>query len=55
MDKAELNQITEINRVEDALKRTESKTLKRDYNKYLLRLKKELSEYRRYKYGETKN
>ena len=55
MDKAELNQITEINRVKDALTRTESKFLKRDYEKHLLRLRNELAEYRRYKYGTTKN
>ena len=55
MDKAEQAHLREINRVKEAIKRTKSSFLATDYSKYLSRLERELKEYRRYKYGTTKN
>lgn len=43
---AEERQIAEIKRVTEAIKKTTSPCLKRDYQKYLKRLKRELKEYR---------
>lgn len=43
---AEERHLAEIKRVEAALAKTKSENLKRDYNKYLLKLKRELEEYR---------
>lgn len=40
-----LEMIAEIERVEIALLNTKSLHLKRDYNKYLLKLKKEVKDY----------
>lgn len=40
-----LEMIAEIERVEIALLETKSPHLKRDYNKYLLKLKKEVKDY----------
>lgn len=39
--------VREIHRVEDALKKTRSEKLRRDYTKYLRRLKQELNYYDR--------
>ena len=53
--KAVMRQIEEINRVKEALKKTESPYLKMDYQKNLKRLKKDLREYcyyRGYSYRE---
>lgn len=55
MDKAEKAHLDEIKRIETALEKTNSPFLKRDYEKCLKRLKKELKEYRRYRYGKTEN
>lgn len=55
MDRAEKAHVKEIERVKLAIEKTKSKYLIADYNKYLSTLEKELSEYRRYKYGKTKN
>lgn len=43
--KAAMRQVAEINRVSEAIKNTQSPYLKRDYEKNLRRLKKELREY----------
>lgn len=43
--KAAMRQVAEIKRVEEALQKTESKYLKRDYEKYLDTLKSDLKEY----------
>ena len=41
--------IEEIKRIEIALIKTKSPTQNRDYKKYLLKLKKEIAEYERFK------
>jgi hypothetical protein len=51
MDKAEERQLAEIRRMQEAIKRTNSEKLMRDYTKGIKRLKLELAEYRRYRYG----
>lgn len=43
--------ISEINKYQTAIKSTDSIYLKRDYLKKLKRMRKELEEYDRYKYG----
>ena len=43
---AEERHLAEIERVEIALRKTKSEKLTRDYTKYLLRLKRELNEYK---------
>lgn len=53
MDKAEKAQLKEIERVKEAIEKTNSEYLKRDYKKNLHCLRRELKEYRRYKYGTT--
>lgn len=53
MTRTELRQIAEIERVEQALQKTRSKYLKRDYKKYLARLKRELPECRRREHGTS--
>lgn len=55
MDKAERAQLAEISRIKEAMKKTTSKCLLSDYGKNLRRLKRELREYRMYKYGKTTN
>ena len=52
MDKAELNHIKEMERLRVAINITDSPLLKKDYNKALNRMKRELKEYRSYKRGE---
>lgn len=44
--------IAEINRLSEAIRKTKSRCLKRDYLKALARMKEELKEYDRYK-GNT--
>lgn len=51
MDKAEQKHVAEMERLKDAIARTDSKHLKKDYTKALKRMQNELKEYRRYKYG----
>lgn len=51
---AEERHLAEIERVEIALRKTKSEKLKRDYTKYLLKLKRELKEYKEF-FGKTKN
>jgi len=43
--------ISEINKYQNAIKSTNSVYLKRDYLKKVKRMRKELEEYDRYKYG----
>ena len=43
--------ITEINRYEDAIKKTTSKYLIKDYRKKILKMKSELKEYDRHHNG----
>ena len=43
--RAVMRQLEEINRVKEAIHKTESPHLKQDYQKHLKRLKKELREY----------
>lgn len=47
--KAAINQVKEINRLKEATSKTQSKYLKRDYEKRIHKLKKELREYCRYR------
>ena len=49
MSKAEKDIVDEIARLEDAVARTKSEKLTRDYTKRIFRLKRELSEYRRFR------
>lgn len=49
MDKAEQRQIAEINRMKEALSKTSSPFLKRDYSKAIKRMESELKEYRSWK------
>lgn len=55
MDKAEKAHLEKIKEIETALAKTNSDCLKRDFTKNLKRLKRELKEYRRCKYGTTEN
>ena len=52
MDKMRERHIAEMNRLKDAIARTESEHLKNDYCKSLKRMQNELKEYDRYKGGE---
>ena len=47
--KAAMRQVTEINRIKEAIKKTKSPHLKRDYEKNLRRLMGELKEYCHYR------
>lgn len=47
--KAAINQVKEINRLKEAIAKTQSTCLKRDYEKKIHKLKKELKEYCTYK------
>lgn len=49
MDRQRSRQIAEIARMTDAVMRTKSPTLKRDYVKAIRRMERELAEYDRYK------
>ena len=49
---AEEKHIAEIKRVSEAMKKTKSKMLYRDYAKYRKRLLRELQEYRRFRHGK---
>lgn len=51
MDKMREKHVAEINRLKDAIERTNSEYLKRDYSKALKRMQAELREYDRYKSG----
>lgn len=48
-DRMRAKHIAEIRRLEEAIKRTNSEYLKRDYTKNLNMMKKELREYDRFK------
>ncbi len=47
--KAAMRQVAEINRLKEAIKKTESKHLKQDYGKNLHKLQAELKEYCAYR------
>jgi hypothetical protein len=49
MDKMREKHIAEMERLKDAIDKTESEYLKRDYKKALKRMSAELKEYDRYK------
>jgi hypothetical protein len=49
MDKAEQRQVAEINRMKEALSKTSSPFLKRDYSKAIKRMESDLKEYRAWK------
>lgn len=51
MDKMRERHAAEMERLEDAMKRTTSNHLKCDYGRALKRMRKELEEYDRYKGG----
>ena len=51
MDKAEEMHLKEMERLKEALQKTDSIFLRRDYEKALKRMQNELKEYRRYRYG----
>ena len=51
MDKMRQRHVDEINRLKDAIAKTESEHLKNDYGKALRRMQNELREYDRYKGG----
>lgn len=46
MTNAEKEYVQEMNRIREAIKKTDSKALKRQYNTHLRRMEKELKEYR---------
>ena len=50
MTNAEKKHIEEMNRIREAINKTNSKALKYQYTKHLHRLKKELKEYRYHYY-----
>lgn len=52
MTKAEEAHIAEMNRLREAIKKTNSEYLKADYSKALKRMKRELREYRRFRSGK---
>jgi hypothetical protein len=52
---AEERHLAEIQRIEMALAKTKSEHLKRDYTKHLIKLKRELEEYRNYRRNYDKN
>ena len=49
MDKMRAKHIAEMDRMRDAIQRTDSEYLKRDYVKALKRMERELAEYDRYR------
>ena len=49
MDKAEQRQVAEINRMKNAMGKTSSSFLKRDYSKAIKRMESDLKEYRAWK------
>ena len=51
MDKAERMHIAEMDRLKEAIQKTRSPDLKRDYQKKIRSMERELEEYRRYRYG----
>ena len=51
MDKAEEKHVKEMERLKQALQKTDSIFLRRDYEKALKRMQNELKEYRRFRYG----
>lgn len=51
MDKIRKKHIAEMERLKTAIEKTDSEYLKRDYEKALKRMQKELREYDRYKGG----
>lgn len=51
MDKAEEKHLKEMERLKQALHKTDSIYLRRDYEKALKRMQNELKEYRRFRYG----
>ena len=51
MDKMREKHVAEMDRLKDAMRRTNSKHLRCDYGKRLKRMQKELEEYDRYKGG----
>lgn len=55
MDKMRQKHIDEMECLKDAISKSESEYLKRDYTKALKRMEKELKEYDRFKGGEILN
>ena len=53
MDNAEKRQLAEIQRLRDAISKTDSEKLRRDYSKGIKRLSQELIEYRELRYGKA--
>lgn len=53
MDNAEKHQLAEIQRLRDAISKTDSDKLRRDYTKGIKRLSQELAEYRELRYGKA--
>lgn len=53
MDNAEKRQLAEIQRLRDAIDKTDSEKLRRDYAKGIKRLSQELLEYRELRYGKA--
>ena len=53
MDNAEKRQLAEIQRLRDAISKTDSEKLRRDYSKGIKRLSQELAEYRELRYGKA--
>ena len=53
MDNAEKRQLAEIQRLRDAISKTDSEKLRRDYTKGIKRLSQELAEYRELRYGKA--
>ena len=51
MDKMRNKHIAEMERLKEAIAKTESEYLKKDYSKALKRMKKELAEYDKYRGG----
>lgn len=51
MTKAEQEYVTEINRLQQAIEKSESIYLKRDYGKKIRKMTAELREYRQFMYG----
>lgn len=53
MDKAEARHVSEINRLKEACGKTKSDYLRRDYQKAITRMERELKEYRNYKHPKN--
>lgn len=49
MDKAEMKQLAEIDRMKEACRKTTSEYLRRDYKKSIKRMERDLREYRSWK------